>query len=171
MKLLRDLDIRHLKRSLTLHDVQSPVLQSGIAYWESLRCGRIFPSRSDINPQRLRPILANTMLLQVVGECEDYEYRIVGDAHVRIHALPSMPRRLSEMDAFLPGYAAILKALYDPVVQLRTPSAIKGAIERPDGFPRYTTSENVFLPLGPDDKTVDHILNFSVYSPADQLAL
>jgi hypothetical protein len=36
----------------------------------------------------------------------------------------------------------------------------------------FLYSESVFLPLGPDDETVDHVLNFSVYvsHPAKALA-
>ncbi len=46
---------------------------------------------------------------------------------------------------------------------------MRGIIERPDGFPKLTASESVFLPLGPNAQTVDHILNFSVYQPTDRM--
>ena len=169
MELKKAVEIPHRVIPLELDGVESQILRSGIAYWTSLCRGRPHPSRPELDPHGLKPILANTMLLQVVGECEDYEYRIVGDAHVQIHAFSQFPTRLSQLDEFLPGYAGILKPLYDRVARLKAPFAMRGIIERPDGFPKLTASESVFLPLGPNAQTVDHILNFSVYQPTDRM--
>jgi hypothetical protein len=68
------------------------------------------------------------------------------------------------MDEYAPGYGAVLKTLYDPVVPNRAPFALHGWIARGAEEPEFIHAESVFLPLGPNDETVDHILNFSAYT-------
>jgi len=121
----------------------------------------------------MRDLLRNVVLLRVIDCGRDYEYRIVGDAHVLAHGFSMHGKNLSQMDGHAPGYGAILKQLYDYPVRRGTPLALRGWLSMgEDDRAEFVYSESVFLPLGPDDDTVDHVLNFSVYlaHPAKTIA-
>ncbi len=154
---------------IALGEIDSVVLQQGIAYWRSL-CGEGgFPSRSAITPRGLAGLLRNTTLLRVIDGGKDYEYRIVGDAYVMAHGVSFQGRRWSEIDKLSPGYHAMIKSTYDRVVRKAEPVAMRGWIERGGQRSEPIYSEYAFLPLGTDGKTVDHILVFAVYVPREKL--
>lgn len=143
--------------------VESAIVRAGVAYWKRLAGGRRFPDRNDVTPRDIRGLLRNVVLLRVIDSGRDYEYRIVGDAHVTAHGFCMQGKTLSQMDDYAPGYSAILKPLYDNPVRRRTPLALRGWLSMGEDGAEFVYSESVFLPLGPDDETVDHVLNFSVY--------
>lgn len=147
-----------------LKEAECPAVREGIAHWRRLRGSRRFPSRADLVPRDISSILRHTVLLRVLDQGADYEYRIVGDAHTVAHGFSMQGKRLSQMDKFAPGYGPILKTIYDPVVLQRAAFGLRGWISRGEEEPEFIHSESVFLPLGPDDETVDHVLNFSVYT-------
>ncbi len=72
-----------------------------------------------------------------------------------------------EVDDFSPGYGAVLKSLYDRALRKRDVYAFRGWMERGDREMPFVYSESVFMPMGPDEATIDHVLNFSVYTPRD----
>jgi hypothetical protein len=145
-------------------EAETAAVRSGIAYWRRLRGDRLFPSRFEVSPRDIADLLRNTVLMRVVDGGADYEYRIVGDAHVVAHGFSIQGRCLSAMDEYAPGYGKVLKSLYDPVVRNRAPFGLRGWIARGEEDADFIHSESIFLPLGPDDETVDHVLNFSVYT-------
>jgi hypothetical protein len=154
---------------IALTDIDSPVLQQGIAYWRRLCGERSFPSRDDVTPRGLSSLLRNTTLLRVVDGGKDYDYRIVGDAYVMAHGISFQGKLWSETDKLSPGYHAMIKSIYDRVVRKAEPLAIRGWIERSSQQSEPIYSEYVFLPLGTDGATVDHILVFAVYAPREKL--
>ena len=144
--------------------VESEIVRAGVSYWRRLGVGRKYPDRNDILPRDIRGLLRNVVLLRVVDGGRDYEYRVVGDAHVVAHGFCMQGKNLSQMDDHAPGYGAILKPLYDNPVRRGTPLALRGWLSMgTDERAEFVYSESVFLPLGPDDETVDHVLNVSVY--------
>ncbi len=151
---------------IELDAVEDASIRAGIAYWRQIRGHRKFPSRADLVPRDIQHILRNITLLRMLGEGE-YEYRIVGDAHVVAHGYSMQGKNLREVEKYSPGYGALLRQLYDPVAQQRAAYALRGWLLRGDKHQQYLHSECAFLPLGPDDQHVDHILNFSVYVPSD----
>lgn len=154
---------------IALNEIDSPVLQQGIAYWRRLCAERKFPSRGDVTPRGLSSLLRNTALLRVVDGGKDYEYRIVGDAYVMAHGVSFQGKLWSETDKLSPGYHAMIKSVYDRVVRKGEPVAMRGWIERSRQQFEPIYSEYVFLPLGTDGLKVDHILVFAVYAPREKL--
>ena len=146
-----------------LKDAESAPVRQGIAYWRRIRGSRRFPSRSDVAPREIASILRHAVLMRVVDNGADYEYRIVGDAHTVAHGFCMQGKLLSQMDEHAPGYGAVLRTIYEPVVSQRVAFGLRGWIARGEEEPEFIHSESVFLPLGPEDETVDHILNFSAY--------
>ncbi len=153
---------------IALKDIESSILLQGVAYWRDLSGERSFPARTDVTPRDLAALLRNTTLLRVIDDGKDYEYRIVGDAFVMAHGVSFQGKRWSEAGKLFPGYHALIKSVYDRVVRKGEPIAMRGWIERGGESSEMVYSEYVFLPLGADGKTVDHILVFAVYLPREK---
>ena len=82
---------------------------------------------------------------------------------MKVLGIQSHPRKLSQLDDHVPGYATTLKPLYDRAVRSRVAYALRSGIKKSsDSIPKFF-SESAFLPLGPTDDTVDHVLVASVY--------
>jgi hypothetical protein len=151
---------------LALEDVESSVVREAVAYWRGLCRGRPFPSRAEILPRDIRGLLRNICLIRVVDGGADYEYRVIGDAHVQAYGFSMQGKLLSAFDHYAPGHGPVLKRLYDRVVRKSEPYALRGWIERSDIQKQYIYSESLFAPLG-EDGVVDHVFNVSVYVPRD----
>lgn len=154
--------------SIPLSEVDNPILQQGLVYWRSLAGDRAFPSRGDITPRGLVGLLRNTKLLRVIDGGKDYEFRIVGDAFVLAHGFSFQGKRQSEIAVLLPNYTATIKAVYDRVVAKAEPVAMRGWVARGVRKAEHIYAEGIYLPLGQDEKTVDHILAFAVYVPRER---
>jgi len=152
---------------LALDGVMNPIIRQGLDYWQRLRDDRPYPSREEVHPSDLRTLLRHVVLLRLVDDGADYEYRIVGDAHVQSHGFCMQGLRVSDVDRFSPGYGPVLKRLYDRAVRRREAFAFRGWLERGDQMKKYIYNESVFMPLGPNRIVIDHVLNFSVYMPRD----
>ena len=149
--------------SIPLDDVESDVVRQGVALWRRLCDGRPFPARVDITARGLGGILRNTVLLRVIDGGADYEYRIVGDAFLQAHHFFPQGRNWSEVQAVAPDYAAAVKPAYDETVATLKPHARCGWTVRSERNPEPVYTEAVYLPLGPDEHTVDHILALAAY--------
>lgn len=152
---------------IEIEAIGSPIVRQGVDYWRDLKGARSYPARSDVRPRALAPLLRNVVLLRLVEGGQDYEFRIVGDAHVISHGYSMQGQRLSDVDKYSPGYGAVLKSLYDRAVRRRDVYAFRGWLERSDANKPYMYSESVFMPMGPDETVIDHVLNISVYTPRD----
>ena len=150
-----------------LDAIDNPILLQGLAYWHQLRRERAYPARADLMPRDLSPLLRHVVLLRVLNDGSDYEYRIVGDAHVISHGFSMQGLRVSDVDKFSPGYGPVLKSLYDRVLRRRDVYAFRGWMERGEKHKQYIYSESLFMPMGPDEANIDHVLNFAVYVPRD----
>ena len=153
---------------IKLEEIDSPILLHGAAYWRELCDGRAFPARCDVTPRGLAGLLRNTSLLKVIDGGKDYEYRIVGDAFVMAHGTSFQGKRWSETGKLSPHYNAVIKSTYDHVAHKAEPVAMRGWIERGGHRSELVYSEYLFLPLGSDGKSVDHILVFAVYVPREK---
>jgi len=158
-------------RLIALDAIESPIVRQGLDYWRMLKGARSYPARTDIHPRALAPLLRNVVLIKVIEDGQDYEYRIVGDAHVISHGFSMQGRRVSEIDTFSPGYSVVLKGLFDRAVRKRDAYAFRGWMESGASEKPLVYSESVFMPMGPDEATIDHVLNFSVYTPRDSFDL
>jgi hypothetical protein len=152
---------------IALDALESPIVRQGLDYWRRLKGDRAYPARTEMMPRELSPLLRNICLLRLVDDGADYEFRIVGDAHVISHGYSMQGLRVSGVDVYSPGYGAVLKSLYDRAVRKREPFAFRGWMERGEKRTQYIYSESVMLPLGPNEATIDHVLSVSVYVPRD----
>jgi len=152
---------------IALADIASPLVREGLRYWEEKRGGRPWPTRDDLIPREIAKFIRNVVLVRTVGGGTDYEFRIVGDAAVAAHGFSFQNMLVSQLDTKIDGYSTVIKNFYDYVLRKCTAVALRGRlihVER--GYCRH---ESIYLPLGPDDKTIDHIFIVAQYEIEDRL--
>jgi len=146
-------------RRIDPEDVEHPSARLGLEVWRLRRGERRFPAREDIKPRDVAQAMQHLSLLKVVDG--DFLYRIVGDAVVRAYDTPLQNRKVGEISEDSPSFGAIVMPLFKSVVEDKTPIAIRGTTGHDALMANFTDYEALFLPLGPDDETVGHILVFS----------
>lgn len=152
---------------IPLDAIESPIVRQGVEYWSKLKGERAYPARADMKPRDMSPLLRNIVVIRILDGGADYEYRIVGDAHVISHGFSMQGLRVSDVDRYSPGYGPVLKSLYDRAVRRRDVYAFRGWMERGSKTKQFIYSESVFMPMGPNEGTIDHVLNFSCYTFRD----
>jgi hypothetical protein len=148
-----------------LADLESPVLRKVAGLWQAWRGAARMPPREKLSLRELAGAVKHISLARVLNGGEDYEFRIVGDAHVQALGAGPLHRRVSDVIAVSPKFGQQIKASYDLVRETRGAWAFRSQIgwDAPDT--RFVLFETCYLPLGPDADTVDHILNAAVYAP------
>lgn len=141
--------------------LESEALRLGYDYWRSKCDGRRFPSRDDIRPREIASLLRYVSLIKVEGD--DFVYRIVGDTIVMSYGVSLQNRRLSDLVYDEPGFGTFVIPLLRQVAETGEPLARRGKVGRDVTHVNFTHCENLLLPLGPNDETVDHVLTFSSY--------
>lgn len=134
-------------------------VRDGYAYWERLRGSRAFPSREQLEPRVIGPLLTNLILLRVIDGGRDFEYCMVGDEVSRAYRTQLNLRRLSEVGKEMPTAATYWGHVYRDICQNHKPWAVRYS-PGIDGEGRFSEAEAVLLPLGPRDDAVDHIVTF-----------
>jgi hypothetical protein len=147
---------------ISFDEIEHPLVRYGVDYWRRLRGERSFPSRDQIKPRDLAPVLSMTSLFKVLDD-GDFEYRIVGDAIVRAYEINLQNRRLSDVETELPSFREFVRPVLVHVAKRRIPIALRGKIGHDAPGTNFTHHENAILPLGAGDDVVDHIITFSNY--------
>jgi hypothetical protein len=133
-------------------------------HWKKLKGDRRFPARDDINPRDMAAFLRHIVMIRVLDNGADYEYRIVGDAHVQAQGINFAGHKLSGIEAITPDYDTYTRATYGYVCTTGEPFAMRGWVGRDVPQSAFSYYETLFLPLGRDN-TVDHLLVVTNYSP------
>lgn len=144
-------------------DVQTAPLRKGFVLWQELRGTRLFPSRGQMSPRVLGPLLRNTILIKVLDEGREFQVRVIGDAIVAVQNDPVQGLTTAEIDKMLPGFGKVLHRNYSIVCTAKAPRAMRGLFQR-DADKRMFHREHLILPLGNTDDAVDHILSLIVYT-------
>jgi len=152
------------RHSISVAEVQNPLLRKGLSLWERQRGARRFPARAEMSPRLLAGLLRNTLLVRVAGE--EFEFRIVGDAVVTAQGASFQGMNTAQIEAALPGYGRMLRRAYRAICEAGAPLAFRGWFERgADG--RAFFHESIGLPLGADGQAIDHLLILGVYAYSD----
>ena len=150
---------------LSLDELESSPVRVGVNYWRGLRAERKFPARSQLMPRDLSGILRNIVLLRVLDGGRDYQYRIVGDAHVHNYGVNFKNMLSSDIEREAPEHGRLMRTVYEHVRNAQAPLAVRGWIRREILNARFVYHESAFLPFGEDETAVDHILVVSFYVP------
>lgn len=131
-------------------DAMAARLEPVHAIWHEKRGMCRFPSRQAITARDIKPYLKHVTLMRVLDGGRDFEYRIIGDAHVQAFGRNFQGRKGSDF----PQLAVLGELAHRPVVDDGTPRLLEYRLKFKD-MPLYRR-ETLFLPLGED--VVDHIL-------------
>jgi hypothetical protein len=148
--------------AIALADIESVEVATIVAAWNKWRGLHVMPPRERLAPNAFGRAAAHTSLARVVGE--DYEFRIIGDAHVRAYGTSYQNKLVSDVIAASPRFGKQLKASYDLVRTTGRAYAFRGLIGRDAPDAGFAWFETCYLPFG-TDSVVDHILNAAVYAP------
>lgn len=149
--------------AIALADIESPEVATIAAAWQKWRGLHAMPSREKLSLRDLGRAAMHVSLARLVGE--DYEFRIIGDAHVQAYGTDFVGKRVSDVVAAAPEFGSRLKTSYDLVRTTGSACAYRGAIGMDIPNARFVRFETCYLPLGDSSGVVDHVLNAAVYTP------
>jgi len=150
---------------IAIDKLETAPVRSAIAYWRGLSGTRRFPAKAEIVPRALGGLLHNVILIRVLEDGLDYEYRIVGNALVLGFSENFAGRRVSDIIASAPKFGLGLRLLYEMVRTSGEPLGYRGRVGRDMKGAEFDCHENVLLPFGPGERAVDHLLVVSVIGP------
>ena len=169
---------KRLDRARTTIDpqnIENPTLAAVHAYWLAKRGSRTMPARADINPVELREHLGWIMMIEVMDNCSDFRYRLIGTKVTRYFLTNSTGCTVSE--AYGPfGETAVkgVKAVYrksarDKIVVRAEGKAnwITDWKEETRDFPHF---DSLYLPLSDDGETCNILMAVFTFDYADVVA-
>jgi hypothetical protein len=134
---------------------QDPVLVRILEYWNTKRAGRSMPSRRDIDPPiELRGLASNMILYDVLGPGQ-YRVRLVGQAVVEFTGYDATGKMAAA--SMPPKAAEVAIGILDSVVS-RHAARFRAGFAYWSRDKSYRKFEACFMPLSPNDETVDIIL-------------
>lgn len=145
---------------IALPEVESPVLQEALATWSGKRGARRFPPRDALSPRDMARFLRNVTLYRVAPDGSDFEYRVMGDAAVEAWGRNFVGCDAARLNAIRPGMGDVVRQICGAIARRGEPLAIRATLSK--GM-EHIAEETVFLPLGPDDHHVDHIISVGCY--------
>jgi hypothetical protein len=146
----------------SIDDVEHPIVISAVSYWRSLRAQRRFPARADLALRGMARFLPYTLIVAVIENGADYEYRFVGDFERQAFKRDFKGMRVSQVEKIAPTFGEIIRATYDEVRSTGLPFAVRGLADHVKTDEHLPYHETAFLPLGAADGVVDHLLAVGV---------
>ncbi len=146
----------------SIDDVEHPIVKSAVSYWQSVKAQRRFPARADLTLRGMAGFLPYTLIVAVVENGADYEYRFVGDVERQAFKRDFKGMRVSQIEKIAPKFGEIIRAAYDKVTSTGLPFAVRGLADHVRTKEYIPHHETVFLPLGAADALVDHFLAIGV---------
>jgi hypothetical protein len=150
---------------IAFEQIESERVRAVYNAWLRWRGARPMPTRDEIALRDLGNAAANISLVHAMPRENDYEFRVIGDAHIQAYGFSFQGKRMSDALEFSPRYAKILKSTYDMVCAMRRPYAFRGVIGRDAPNARFVRFETCYLPLGPSPDEVDYVINAAFYTP------
>jgi hypothetical protein len=150
---------------ISLSDLESPEVLAIVRAWNKWRGFHGLPRRETLQPRDLGRFAANASLVHVVDDGADYEFRIIGDAHLQAYGTNFTGLHMRDVISAAPKFGRLLKASYDLVRSTGRPYAFRGIVgyDAPDA--RFSWFETCYLPFGSGAAEVDYILNAASYTP------
>ncbi|MGD1879714.1 MAG: PAS domain-containing protein [Kiloniellaceae bacterium] len=154
-----------MDQAFTLADLPDNKLRRLYDYWRS-RCREgANPSRRDIDPLDIPDLLPNVFLLDVVGDAEDFVFRLAGTLVEDAFSMPLRGKSITE----------IQKAAGTPIPVAQHVEVARG------GGPRYREgtvlvagrehwkTHRLLLPLSSDGETIDVLMGGAIFLLGDRI--
>jgi hypothetical protein len=145
--------------------LEAAVPQRAAARWKAMAGARRFPYEpSGI----LETVPHNAILVRMLDDGNDYQYRSVGGALVAGFGKDFAGRRLSDIIARTPSFGIGLKMLYEMVRSSGEPLYYRGWVGTDMPGEQFIYYESAILPFGQGEKCVNHILVASMLVLRDE---
>lgn len=138
--------------------LEAVAVRDAVLRWQSLKGDKRFPASPDAV---MAPVVANTILIQVEGEGEDYRYLRVGEALVAGFGMDFSGQCLSEIEQTNPRFGIGLRMLYEMVRASGEPLCYRGWAGQDMRGAKFLYYESAVLPFG-GARHVDQILVISM---------
>jgi hypothetical protein len=148
-----------------VEDARSPFVKAGVEYWATVKAARRFPARAELTLRGMAPFLPYSVIVGVIDDGADFEYRYVGDAQRQAFRSYFKGLRITQIEAAAPELGALLRGVYEQVRSSAIPFLVRGRLDQEDDDARFRYHETAFLPLGVGDGAVDHLLVVGVQVP------
>jgi hypothetical protein len=151
--------------AISLSDLETREVREVVGAWKKWRGFHALPAREALVPRDLGRYMANVSLVHVIDDGADYEFRIIGDAHLQAYGTNFTGLRMRDVCASAPKFGKLLKASFDLVRTTGRPYAFRGAVgyDAPDA--RFSWFETCYLPFGASLSDVAYIVNAASYRP------
>jgi hypothetical protein len=147
--------------------LDDPALDSDIRqahdYWRRKRAGRLAPTRADIDPIEIAPLLPRVMLVDVSTDPIDFRFRLAGTGIFKIHGAELTNKRAFELEP--PAYGALIHRLYGDALARRAPVAHRLLIECAT---RRSAYMRIILPLSEDGQAINRLMTVESYADSAQ---
>lgn len=110
-------------------------------------------------------ILPYVVIIGVIDDGADYEYRLVGDAQRQAFKTYFKGMRVTQIEAVVPDLGMVLREAYEKVRSAGAPLFLRGRTDHEPPGSQFLYHETAFLPLGATDTAVDHLLIVGVQIP------
>ena len=141
----------------------APDLKFALDYWFEKRGGRLAPTRADIDPADIAPLLPRVMLVDVSTDPIDFRFRLAGTGLFKIHGTELTNKRALDLEP--PAYGALIHRLYNDALARRAPIAHRVLIECET---RRSAYMRIILPLSGDNQAITRLLTVESYADAAQ---
>jgi len=135
-------------------------------YWRSRCRGGALPSRRDIDPLDIPELLPNVFLLDVIGDAEDFVFRLAGSLVEDAFSMPLRGKSITEIQKA--AGTPIPVAQHIEVARGGGPRYREGSV-RVAGRDHWRT-QRLLLPLSSDGKAIDVLLGGAVFRIGDRLS-
>jgi hypothetical protein len=147
---------RRSRNAIALDALENPLVRGALEVWNAAKGARALPAKADLTPRAMLAMLKNTALLKVLDGGREFVFRVVGDQIALQQGAPLQGKTMAEIDAILPGHGAVLKRIYQAVMEAGAPLAFRGWYLRPaDKHP--FCHEVVILPVAEDGAAIDYL--------------
>jgi len=143
---------------LPLAGIKSPKLLWVYDYWHACRGDFEMPARSNLQPEQMRPVLGNVMLVDVIDDPLDLRYSLFGSNIAASHGHDYTGQ--SVRDLMPAQFAEVIWAQYTEVIEAQHPLVHRIIFE--NDF-RSSNYERITLPLSADGERVDKLLAVSEF--------
>jgi hypothetical protein len=151
-----------MELSLDAPDLEAD-LRFALDYWFRKRAGRLAPTRADIDPIDIAPLLPRVMLVDVSTNPVDFRFRLAGTGLFKIHGAELTNKRALELEP--PAYGALIHRHYCDALERRAPIAHRLLIECQTRRSAYL---RIILPLSEDGVVINRLLTVESYADAAQ---
>ncbi|MHA1536623.1 MAG: PAS domain-containing protein [Alphaproteobacteria bacterium] len=128
-------------------------------WWEKCRAGRVGPSRTEVDPVELKPVLAHLTLVEFDPETASFRFRLSGTYIHQLHNRDIAYTGVDEMEP--PAYRNLLNEHYREVIETGAANAYEIRFISHDNFERHYTS--LRLPLSEDGEHADGIVTLDIF--------